>query len=31
MDLSRAIFQKIDKTIKRGDKALTAMSIFGPG
>ena len=30
-DLSRAIFQKIDKTIKRGDKALTAMSIFGPG
>lgn len=30
-DLSHAIFQKIDKTIKRGDKALTAMSIFGPG
>lgn len=28
--LSRAVFQKIDKTIKRGDKALNAMTAYGP-
>lgn len=28
--LSRAFFQKIDKTIKRGDRALNAMSAYGP-
>lgn len=30
-NLQYAIFQKVDKTIKRGDKALAIMSIFGPG
>ena len=29
-ELSQAAFQKLDKTIKRGDKALDIMSIFGP-
>ena len=29
-NLSRAFFQKIDKTIKRGDRALDAMSAYGP-
>lgn len=29
-ELSQAAFQKLDQTIKRGDKALDVMSIFGP-